>query len=339
MQTPKCNARMNSCGCARLLCRGVVFLGVLLSLLLSLGQHSVLAQAPAWPTRTITLIVGFDVGGVTDILARLFSRSLSTSLGQPVIVENKPGAAGILAATAVARSAPDGYTLLFAAASQMLAAPKLQGAKFNAIADFAPITPIGANTFVLVIRPSIPTKTIPEFVSYAKAASPTYGSPGAGSVTHLLSALFVSNAGFEATHVPFRGGDQALAALLGGQIDMYFSPFGNIVPYLGTKQVTLLGVASEQRMAQLPDVPTIGEFYPNTVLPSWNGFMAPAHTPSEIIEKLAQSLAAAVKDPDIASTMSRLGVEPQVLAPEVFTEQLAGDGSRFDAAISAAKLR
>ena len=196
----------------------------------------------------------------------------------------------------------------------MLAAPKLQGAKFNAIADFAPITPIGANTFVLVIRPSIPTKTIPEFVSYAKTASPTYGSPGAGSVTHLLSALFISNTGFEATHVPFRGGDQALAALLGGQIDMYFSPFGNIVPYLGTKEVALL-------------------------LPSWNGFMAPAHTPSEIIEKLAQSLAAAVKDPDIASTMSRLGVEPQVLAPAVFAEQLAGDGSRFDAAISAARLR
>ena len=221
----------------------------------------------------------------------------------------------------------------------MLAAPKLQGARFNAIADFAPITPIGANTFVLVIRPSIPTKTIPEFVGYAKTASPTYGSPGAGSVTHLLSALFISNAGFEATHVPFRGGDQALAALLGGQIDMYFSPFGNIVPYLGTKEVTLLGVASEQRMAQLPDVPTIGEFYPNTVLPSWNGFMAPARTPSEIIEKLARSLAAAVKDPDVASTMSRLGVEPQVLAPEVFAEQLAGDGLKFDAAVSAAKLR
>src|SRR6202035_4838800 len=163
MQTPIWSARMNSCGFARLLCRGVVLLGLLLALLLSLGQRSVLAQTPAWPTRTISLIVGFDVGGVTDILARLFSRSLSTSLGQPVIVENKPGAAGILAATAVARSAPDGYTLLFAAASQMLAAPKLQGAKFNAIADFAPITPIGANTFVLVIRPSIPTKTIPEF--------------------------------------------------------------------------------------------------------------------------------------------------------------------------------
>jgi tripartite-type tricarboxylate transporter receptor subunit TctC len=289
------------------------------------------AQAPAWPA-TMPLLC-FDVRRLTSW--RGFSKSFIER--QPVIVENKPGAAGILAATAVARSAPDGYTLLFAAASQMLAAPKLQGAKFNAIADFAPITPIGANTFVLVIRPSIPTRTIPEFVSYAKTRSPTYGSPGAGSVTHLLSALFISNAGFEATHVPFRGGDQALAALLGGQIDMYFSPFGNIVPYLGTKEVTLLGAASEQRMAQLPDVPTRGEFYPNTVLPSWNGFMAPAPTPSEIIEKLAQSLAAAVKDPDIASTMSRLCYA--VLAPAVFAEQLAGDGLRFDAAISAAKLR
>jgi tripartite-type tricarboxylate transporter receptor subunit TctC len=330
---------MKVCAGAGFFCRAVVLLAMLLVLLIPLGQHAVLAQASAWPTRTITLLVGFDVGGVTDILARLFSRSLSTSLGQPVIVENKPGAAGILAATAVARSAPDGYSLLFAAASQMLAAPKLQAAKFNAITDFAPISPIGANLFVLVIRPSIPTRTIPEFASYAKSRTLTYGSPGAGSVTHLLSALFIANAGFEATHVPFRGGDQALAALLGGQIDMYFSPFGNIVPYLGTKEVSLLGVASERRMPQLPDVPTIGEFYPNTVLPSWNGFMAPAHTPTGIIGKLAQSLAGAVKDPDIAATMSRLGVEPQVLAPEVFAEQLAGEGLKFDAAIAAAKLR
>ncbi|HEY7247798.1 MAG TPA: tripartite tricarboxylate transporter substrate binding protein [Xanthobacteraceae bacterium] len=328
---------MNLFACIRLAGRAVMLLASLPALSLALGEHHVLAQASAW--RTITLLVGFDVGGVTDILARLFSKSLATGLGQPVIVENKPGAAGVLAATAVARSAPDGYTLLFAAASQMLAAPKLQGAKFNPFTDFAAITPIGANTFVLIIRPSIPAKTIPELVSYAKRNSLTYGSPGAGSVTHLLSALFIANAGFEATHVPFRGGDQALAALLGNQIDMYFSPYGNIVPYLGTKEVTLLGVASERRVPQLPDVPVIGEFYPNTVLPGWNGFMAPAHTPKEIIEKLAQSLAAAVKNPDIASTMSRLGVEPQVLAPEVFAGQLAGEGLKFDAAIAAAKLR
>src|SRR5262245_6410564 len=275
----------------RLLCGAAVFV--------VLEQGAVLAQTPPpWPTRTITVVVGFDVGGVTDIMARLFSKSLAKSLGQPVIVENRTGAAGVLAATAVARSAPDGYTLLFAAASQLLAAPKLQGAKLDVAKDFAPVSPIGANAFVLAIRPSLPAQTIPELVNHARTHSLTYGSPGAGSITHLLTALFVSNAGIEATHVPFRGGDQALVALLGGQIDMYFSPVGNIMPHIGTREVTLLGVATEQRVPQLPDVPTFGEFYPNTVLPSWNGFIAPARTPREIVERIAQALAAAIQDPE-----------------------------------------
>jgi tripartite-type tricarboxylate transporter receptor subunit TctC len=303
-----------------------------------LQQGAVLSETPGWPSRTITVVVGFDVGGVTDIMTRLFSKSLSKSLGQAVIVENRTGAAGVLAATAVARSAPDGYTLLFAAASQLLAAPKLQGTKLDVAKDFAPITPIGANAFVLAIRPSIPARTIPEFVRHARSNRLSYGSPGAGSITHLLTALLASNAGFEATHVPFRGGDQALVALLGGQIDIYFSPLGNIVPYIGTSQVTLLGVATEQRVSQLPDVPTLGEFYPNTVLPSWNGFIAPARTPREIINRIAQTLAAAVQDPENVAALNKLAVEPHVVAPERFAAQLADDSLRFDAAISAAKL-
>ena len=176
-------------------------------------------------------------------------------------------------------------------------------------------------------------------MSHARTYSLSYGSPGAGSITHLLTALFASNAGFEATHVPFRGGDQALVALIGGQIDMYLSPVGNIMPHIGTREVTLLGVATEQRVPQLPDVPTFGEFYPNTVLPSWNGFIAPARTPRAIVERIAQALAAAIRDPEIVNALSKLAVEPQVVAPELFAAQLADDSSRFDAAISAAKLR
>ena len=323
--------KTNCARAVRLLCGAALFV--------VLEQGAVLAQTPPWPSRTITVVVGFDVGGVTDIMARLFSKSLAKSLGQPVIVENRTGAAGVLAATSVARSAPDGYTLLFAAASQLLAAPKLQGAKLDVAKDFAPISPIGANAFVLAIRPSLPARTIPELVSHARTHSLSYGSPGAGSITHLLTALFASNAGFEATHVPFRGGDQALVALIGGQIDMYFSPVGNIMPHIGTREVALLGVATEQRVPQLPDVPTFGEFYPNTVLPSWNGFIAPARTPRAIVERIAQALAAAIRDPEIVNALSKLAVEPQVVAPELFAAQLADDSSRFDAAISAAKLR
>ena len=200
-------------------------------------------------------------------MARLASKKLAEDLGQSFVVENRLGAAGIIASAMVARSPPDGYTLLFAAASQVLATPKIRPVNYDPIADFAPVTSLGSITFVLTIRPSIPAKTIPEFVDYAKTHSLTYGSPGAGSVTYLLSALFLSRAGIEAIHVPFLGGDQALMALLGGQIDMYFSPVGNVMPYANTAQVTLLGVAADQRVKQLPDVPSLGEFYPHTVLP------------------------------------------------------------------------
>lgn len=221
----------------------------------------------------------------------------------------------------------------------MLAAPKIQPTGFDAQRDFAPITSVGANAFVLVIRPSIPAKTMPEFVAYAKTHSITYGSPGVGSITHLLSALLTVNAGIEATHVPFRGGDQALAALLGGQIDMYFSPVGNIVPYVDTPQVTLLGTATEQRLAQLPNVPSLAEFAPNTILPSWNGFMAPAKTPKDVVDKLSRSLVAAVKDPEITAMMTKLGIEPQGEPPAAFAAHLAQDGKRFDEAIEAARIK
>ena len=298
-----------------------------------------LARSQSWPTRTVTVVVGFEAGGVTDVLARLISKNLSEEMGQTFIVENKAGAGGILAATYVSHAAPDGYTLLFAAAPQMLATPKLQSVKFDSFADFAPIAPVGSNSFVLAIKPSIPAKTIPEFVAYAKTHQITYGSPGAGSITHLLSALFTSRAGFQATHVPFRGGGQALVALLAGQIDMYFSPVGNVLPYANTAQITLLGAATQHRLAQLPDVPTIGEFYPNTVLPGWNGFMAPAKTPKGIIDKLAQSLTAMAGKPEHAAAIAKLGVEPLSQSTAEFSAQLKTDSSQFDEAIKAAGLK
>jgi tripartite-type tricarboxylate transporter receptor subunit TctC len=307
--------------------------------LLAFGLGSVQSQTSSWPTRTVTVIVGFEAGGVTDVLARLISKNLSEELGQTFIVENKGGAGGILAATYVGHATPDGYTLLFAAAPQMLATPKIQSVRFDAVADFAPISVIGANSFVLVIKPSIPAKTVPEFVAYAKTHQITYGSPGAGSITHLLSALFTSRAGIQATHVPFRGGGQALMALLAGQIDMYFSPIGNVLPYANTPQVTLLGVATEQRLAQLPNVPTIGEFYPNTVLPSWNGLMTPAKTPKEVIDKLARSVVKMVKSPETLAAMKKLGVEPQGQSPEEFSAHLKSDSLQFDDAIKAAGLK
>ena len=313
---------------------------LLVLLFAAVGLAAVQSQPASWPTRTVTVVVGFEAGGVTDVLARLISRNLSEEMGQTFIVENKGGAGGTLAANYVAHAAPDGYTLLFAAAPQMLATPKIQSVKFDAAADFTPISPVGANSFVLVIKPSIPAKTIPDFVAYAKAHPITYGSPGAGTITHLLSALFISRAGIQsATHVPFRGGGQALTALLAGQIDMYFSPIGNVLPYANSNQITLLGVATQQRLAQLPNIPTIGEFYPNTVLPSWNGFMAPAKTPKDVVDRLSRSLVTMVKNSDTAAAIAKLGVEAQAESPQEFSAHLKSDSLQFDDAIKAAGLK
>ncbi len=273
------------------------------------------------------------------MMARMASKKLSEDMNQAFVVENRVGGAGNVAATYVARSAPDGHTLFFAASSQIAAIPKIQAVNYDPVTDFAPVSTFGRGPFILIIRPSIPAKTIPEFVNYAKTRNLTYGSPGQGSITHLISALFLSRAGIEGTHVPFRSGDQALVALLGGQIDMYFSPGGNIMPYAESPQVTILGVAAERRMKQLPNVPTIGEFYANTVLSGWNGFLVPAKTPRAIIDKLSRHVIAAARDPEIVALLTKLGVEPGGETPEEFADQIKSEQPKFDAAIKAANLK
>jgi tripartite-type tricarboxylate transporter receptor subunit TctC len=292
-----------------------------------------------WPSRTVSVVVGFGAGGITDVMARMASKKLSEDLNQAFVVENRVGGGGNVAATYVARSSPDGHTLFFAASSQIAAMPKIQAVSFDPAMDFAPVSSFGRGPFILIIRPSIPAKTIAEFVNYAKTHKLTYGSPGQGSITHLISALFLSHAAIEGTHVPFRSGDQALVALLGGQIDMYFSPGGNIMPYAESPQVTILGVAAEQRMKQLPNVPTIGEFYPNIVLSGWNGFLVPVKTPKPIIDKLSRHVIAAARDPEIAAHLTKLGVEPGGESPAEFAAQIKSEQPKFDAAIKAANLK
>ena len=310
-----------------------------LTLLALLAPIGVDAQETAWPSRTVTVVVGFGAGGVTDVMARMASKKLSEDLNQAFVVENRVGGAGNVAVSHVARSAPDGHTLFFAASPQISAIPKIQPVNYDPLADFAPVSTFGSGPFVLVIRPSIPARTIPELVDFARTRNLTYGSPGPGSTTHLVSALFLSRAALEGTHVPFRSGDQALVALLGGQIDMYFSPVGNIMQYANGSQVTILAVAAEQRMKQLPNVPTIGEFYPNTVLPGWNGFLVPAKTPRAIIDKLAKHVIAAARDPDNVAHLAKLGVEAGGETPEEFAAQIRGEQAQFDAAIRAANLK
>jgi tripartite-type tricarboxylate transporter receptor subunit TctC len=298
-----------------------------------------LGQATDWPSKPVNVIVGYAAGGNTDVMARMASRTLSEELKQSFVVDNRIGAGGALAAAHVAQAAPDGYTLFFAAAPQIAIVPQVQKVSYDPHKDFAPVSIFGTGPFILGINATLPAKTLAEFIDYAKTRKINYGSSGAGSVAHLAAALLISRAGLDAVHVPFRGSGQVTAALLGGQIDMFFGNASDLVPQAESGKVRLLAVAAPQRMKQLPNVPTIGETYPGFSLAAWNGFMAPANTPKEIIDKLAKHVIAAARNPANVAQLTALGIEPNGTTPEEFRAQIEREQPQFDAAVKAANLK
>jgi tripartite-type tricarboxylate transporter receptor subunit TctC len=288
----------------------------------------------------VTVVLGYAAGGNTDVMARMASKSLTESLKQSFVVENRVGAGGALAAAYVAQAAPDGYTLFFAAAPQIAIVPQLQKVNYDPRKDFVPVSIFGTGPFILGINSSIPAKTLAEFVAYAKNRKINYGSSGVGSVAHLSAALFVTRAGLDAVHIPFRGSGQVTAALLGGQIDMFFGNASDLVPQVESGKVTILAAATPRRMKQLPSIPSINETYPDMSLPAWNGFLVPARTPREIIDKLAKNVIAAAKDPANIAQLTALGIEPGGgTTPEEFAHLISTEQPRFDAAIKAAHLK
>lgn len=309
---------------------------LVLTVLFSASAH---AQATDWPSKPVTVVVGYAAGGNTDVMARIASKSLTEDLKQSFVVDNRIGAGGAIAAAYVAQAAPDGYTLFFAASPQIAIVPQVQKVNYDPGKDFAPVSIFGTGPFILGISSAIPARTLAEFVAYAKTRKINYGSSGAGSVAHLAAALLASRAGFDAVHVPFRGSGQVTAALLGGQIDMFFGNASDLVPQAESGKLTILAVATPQRMRQLPNVPTIGETYRDFSLASWNGFLVPAKTPPQIIDKLAKHVIAAARDPANVAQLTALGIEPNGTTPEQFRAQIEAEQPQFDAAIKAANLK
>ena len=305
------------------------------SFLISTLAHT---QAVDWPTKTVTVVVPFAAGGNTDVMARMASSKLAADFKQSFVVENRVGAGGALAAAFVAQTAADGYTLLFGAAPQIAVVPRIQKVNYDPAKDFVPVSVFGTGPFILAINGAIPTKTMQEFVAYGKGRKLNYGSGGVGSIGHLSGALFVARAGLDSVHVPFKGGGPAMTALLAGQIDMYFGNASEIIPHAELGKVEILGVATDKRMAQLPNVPTISELFPNFALNSWNGFLAPAKTPQAIVDKLAKHVIAAARDPAIVAQLTKLGIEANGTTPQSFMAQIAREQPQFDAAIKAANL-
>jgi tripartite-type tricarboxylate transporter receptor subunit TctC len=284
------------------------------------------AQAQQWPQRPIRIIVGFAAGGNTDSIARLTAEWLRPRLDQNVIVENRPGANGAIGAELAAHAAPDGYTLLMAALPQMAILPAMTATPYDPVKDFAPVTVVGSNDFALAVNDRLPVRTLPEFVAYvtARPGEIAYASGGSGTVAHLTTALFLQRAGLEMVHVPYRGGALALADLLSGQVPLYFGNLAEVLPHAASLKI--LAVSGARRVAALPAVPTIAEQgYAGFHTATWNGLVAPAATPPDIVARLAATLRPAAHDADFVAKLARIGVEPVGNTPEEFAALLRTD--------------
>jgi tripartite-type tricarboxylate transporter receptor subunit TctC len=296
------------------------------------------ATAQTYPNRPIRLVVGFPPGGATDIIARLVGQGLSTRLGQPVVVENKPGSGTNLAGDMVAKAAPDGYTIMHGPDNLFIANPHLYAKMtFDPLKDFVPITSLVANQLVLAVHPSVQAQNFREFVDLAKRTKPPmfYASIGIGSQHHLAMELLKQVADVEITHVPFRGGGPAAVALLGNQVSAMFGG-GSLVPTVQAGQARALAVSGQKRHPLLPELPTIGEVFPGYEVLIWHGLFAPVGTPQPIIDQLRAATTAVLGDPEVVQKLAASGSgEPYLVSNEDFRARIRSDHDKYGKLIRA----
>ena len=275
----------------------------------ALPPLSGVARAEAYPSRPIKILVGFPAGGTPDILTRIVGQWLQDRLGQPVVVEDRPGASSNIATEAVVRSPADGYTLLAAGSPNAINANLYQKLSYNFIRDIAPVASIVRLPDVMVVNPEFPAKTVPEFIAYAKAnpGKLAMASAGNGTSGHVAGELFKMMAGVDLLHVPYRGGPPAVTDLLGGRVQVLFDVLTNSLQLIRTGKLRALAVTTAERCAALPDVPTAAEFVPGYEASYWTGLAAPRGTPTEIVEKLNNEINAALADPKIKARITNLG--------------------------------
>lgn len=293
-----------------------------LALALALTLWGAAAQAEtAWPTRPIKIMVGFAAGGSTDVTARIIGQALAQRLGQPVIIENRPGAGGNIAADATAKADPDGYTLLMTTSSTFAANPSLyKTLPFDVQKDFAPITLTAFIPNLLVVNPSVPANNVAEFIAYLKAnpGKLNFGSAGNGTSQHLSGELFNSLADVRIVHVAYRGGAPAVTDLLAGQVQVIFAPLVEVIQQVRAEKIKALGITTAKRSSLLPDVPTIAESLPGYEVTLWNGLLAPAKTPPEIIERINRAAVDALRSEEVKAKLAEQGSEPVGDTPAEF---------------------
>jgi tripartite-type tricarboxylate transporter receptor subunit TctC len=299
------------------------------------------ARAEAYPTRPVHLIVAFAAGGTNDTVARLLGQALSERLGQRLVIENKTGAGSNIGTEAVVRSPPDGYTLLMAGTPNAINATLYDKLPFNFIRDIAPVATILSMPHVMEINPSLPIKTVPEFIAYARAnpGKVTMASAGTGGSTHLAGELFKAMTGINMVHVPYRGDAPALVDLMGGQVQVMFDLMPASIEYIKTGKLRALGVTSVARSEALPELPTVGEFVPGYEASAWLGVGAPAQTPTEIIDKLNREINAVLSDTKFKARLADLGGNVLPGSPAEFGKLIEDETGKWGKVIRADNIK
>ena len=300
---------------------------------LSLSLANAGAQSPAWPAKTVRIVVGFSAGGPTDVVARAFAEHASRALGQPVIVDNKPGANTIVAAEAVASAPADGYTLLMAATNHTMI-PALYSArvKFDAVRSFAPICTLAVSPTVLVTGPAMTAKSLSAFMQQVREApgKRTYGSPGTGSSGHFASEQFLRMTGLSMNHIPYKGAAQVVTDVMGGQLDSSFATLGSVLPQVQAGKLTALAVASPRRSTLLPNVPTFAAAGVKAyAADAWYGLLAPAGTPAAVLQALEKVASQFTEQASTATKLQSLGMEPQHSCGAAFGADLDRDTKAY----------
>ena len=294
------------------------------------------ASAQSWPTKSIRLVVPYTAGGSSDFVARLMAQKLTEGLGQSVVVDNKPGVAGIVGTEIVAKSAPDGYTLALIGMTTHAANPSLyKTLPYDPVKDFAPISVAIVSPLVLVVNPAVPAKSVQELIAYAKAHPGTvnYGSAGVGNTLHLAGESFKAAAGIDIVHVPYKGASAAMNDLLGGRIQMMIDLVQTPLPNIQAGKLRALGVTSATRVPMLPDVPTIAESgLPGFEFATWIGIAAPAGTPKAIVDRIHAEMVKALAMPEVKEAFAKQGmVTAPSASPEAFARQIVAEKARIAA--------
>jgi len=299
------------------------------------------ARAQAYPARPLRWVVGFPPGGGADIVSRIMAPWLAERLGQPVVIENKPGASSNISIQAVVNSPPDGYTLLFIPASAAVNVSLFDNLQFNLLRDIAPVSGLIDFPLVMVANPSLPAKTVPEFIAYAKAnpGKISVGSFGTGSTSHVAGELFKMMTGINMIHVPYRGGAAMLADVVGGQVQVAFDVLTGALAHIRSGSLHALAVAGKHRSEALPDVPTIGETVAGYEANSWCGVGVPRGTSAEIVERLNREFNAGLANPTIRARLADVATTPIVFTPAEFGAYMAAEVEKWSKVVKASGIR